>query len=124
MGFTDDKIKKGSICLWQVKQSFVFPAKQPYRIPALHCDKLNLDSDLLSNVHILITQASFNIFHEIDPHAFYNHYPPLNGQRRPSVWNNGAKRGAGELGSLSSCCASVTNDTLLESQCLLSTLLT
>lgn len=50
MGFTDDKIKKGSICLWQVKQSFVFPAKQPYRIPALHCDKLNLDSDLLSNV--------------------------------------------------------------------------
>lgn len=75
-------------------------------------------------LHILITQASFNIFHEIDPHAFYNHYPPLNGQSRPSVWNNGAKRGAGELGSLSSCCASVTNDTLLESQCLLSTLLT
>lgn len=47
-------------------------------------------------LHILITQAFLNIFHETDPHAFYNHYPPLDGQSRPSVWNNGAKGGAGK----------------------------
>lgn len=44
-------------------------------------------------LHILITQGSFNAAHETDLHAFHVHSPSLERQSRLSVWNYGARRG-------------------------------
>lgn len=65
-------------------------------------------------LHILITQVSFNTAHETDLHAFYVHFPSLERQNRLSVWNYGARSDVIELDSLSSCYFSVPSDTLLE----------
>lgn len=65
-------------------------------------------------LHILITQDSFNTAHETHLYTFYVHFPSSERQSRLPVWNYGARRGAIGLDSLSSHCTSILSDTLLK----------
>lgn len=48
-------------------------------------------------LHILITQGSFNTAHETDLCAFNAHFPSLERQSRLSDWNYGARSGTVRL---------------------------
>lgn len=65
-------------------------------------------------LHILITQGSFNTAHETHLHAFYVYFPSSERQKGLSVWNDRARRGVAGLDSFRSYCTFIPSDTLLK----------